>query len=72
MEENGIPVQHAQGDADSVIVQVALWSAMEYATVLVGEDADLLILLRFHVKSDTKNVFFSSTRASATKRWEIK
>ena len=72
LEENGIPVQHAQGDADCVIVQVALRSAMEYATVLVGEDTDLLILLLFHVKSDMKDVFFSSTRASATRRWEIK
>ena len=45
---------------------------MEYATVLVGEDTDLLILLLFHVKSDMKDVFFSSTRASATRRWEIK
>ena len=72
LEENGIPVQHAQGDADCVIVQVALRSAMEYTTVLVGEDTDLLILLLFHVKSDMKDVFFSSTRASATRRWEIK
>ena len=69
LEENGIPVQHAQGFADCVIVQVALRSAMEYATVLVGEDTDLLILLLFHVKSDMKDVFFSSTRASATRRW---
>ena len=30
LEENGIPVQHAQGDADCVIVQVALRSAMKY------------------------------------------
>ena len=61
LEENGIPVQHAQGDADCVIVQVALRSAMEYATVLVRENTDLLILLLFHVKSDMKDVFFSST-----------
>ena len=47
LEENGIPVQHAQGDADCVIVQVALRSAMKYVTVLVGEDTDLLILLLF-------------------------
>ena len=65
LEENGIPVQHAQG---MLIVQVALRSAMEYATVLVGEDTDLLILLLFHVNSDMKDVFFSSTRASATRR----
>ena len=65
---------HSSGgtSADCVIVQVALRSAMEYATVLVGEDTDLLILLLFHVKSDMKDVFFSSTRASATRRWEIK
>ena len=72
LEENGIPVQHAQGDADCVTVQVALRYAMEYAAVLVGEDTDLLILLLFHVKSDMKDVFFSSTWASATRRWEIK
>ena len=72
LEENGIPVQRAQGDADLLIVQVALRSAMEQATVLVREDTDLLILLLFHVKSDMKDVFFSSTRASATRRWEIK
>ena len=45
---------------------------MEYVKVLVGEDTDLLILLLFHVKSNMKDVFFSSTRASATRRWEIK
>ena len=50
LEENGILVQHAQGDADCVIVQVALRSAMEYATVLIRENTDLLILLLFHVK----------------------
>ena len=72
LEENGIAVQHVHGDADCVIVQVALRSAMEYTTVLVGEDTDLLILLLFHVKSDMKDVFFSSTRANATRRWEIK
>ena len=65
-------MQHVQGDADCVIVEVALLSAMEYATVLVGEDTDLLILHLFYVKSDMKDVFFSSTRASATRRWEIK
>ena len=61
-----------RGMLTCVIVQVALRSAMEYATVLVGEDTDLLILLLLQVKSDMKDVFFSSTRASATRHWEIK
>ena len=52
LEENGIPVQHAQGDADCVIVQVALRSTMKYVTVLVGEDTDLL-LLRLFMSSQT-------------------
>ncbi|KAK7109451.1 hypothetical protein V1264_013491 [Littorina saxatilis] len=71
-EENGIPVQHAQGDADCVIVQVALQSAVEYTTYVVGEDTDLLILLLFHVKSDMKDVFFSSSKASTTRLWDIR
>ena len=48
LEENGILVQHAQGDADCVIVQVAVRSAMEYATVL----EELLNIIRCGCTTD--------------------
>lgn len=63
LQEAGIPVQYAQGDADCVIVQVALESALDYPTAVVGEDTDLLVLLLFHVKPSMKDVVFSSNRA---------
>jgi hypothetical protein len=36
---------HADGDADVLIVQQAISSAMKHSTILVGDDTDLLILL---------------------------
>ena len=72
MEKAGISVVHAEGDADCVIAREALLSASEHATHVVGEDTDLLVLLLFHVKSNMKNVYFSSSKTTVTRAWDIK
>lgn len=41
----GFDVHNAQGDADVLIVQMAVTAALKQRTVLVGDDTDLLILL---------------------------
>ena len=51
-------VFHAPGDADVLIVQKAVESALQKETALVGEDTDLLILLIFHASLDSHNIFF--------------
>ena len=72
MKKAKISVVHAEGDADCVIAKEALLSAADHATHVVGEDTDLLVLLLFHVKPDMKNVYFSSSKASVTRAWDVK
>ena len=72
MKESGINVVHAQGDADCVIAQVALKTAVDHTTHVVGEDTDILALLLFHVKPDMEDVYFSSSKAGSTRIWNIK
>ena len=49
---------------------------MPYKTTLVGDDTDLLVLLCFHVKEDSCEVFFKPEIRSGTKKsprcWNIK
>ena len=72
MKKAKISVVHAEGDADCVIAKEALLSAADHDTHVVGEDTDLLVLLLFHVKPDMKNVYFSSSKASVTRAWDVK
>ncbi|KAL8599197.1 hypothetical protein ACOMHN_007913 [Nucella lapillus] len=44
---------------------------MEHNVVLIGEDTDLLILLLHHCTPDHHPVFFTSTRSSSAKVWDI-
>lgn len=58
LEKTGCKVYHAPGDADLLIVQKAVESATKLDTVLVGDDTDLLVLLCFHARLDSHNIFF--------------
>ena len=45
LEESGCEVQHADGDADIVIVSKALKVAETSETIAVGDDTDLQVLI---------------------------
>lgn len=76
LEDDGIKVRHASGDADVLIVLTAIESAQHHDTVLIGEDTDLLILLLHHIKDAKNNVFFRSEprkmSLKPTRCWDIK
>lgn len=60
LERQGIHTDQATADADLLIVQTAV-AASEHTsipTILVGDDTDLLVLLCFHGKSTTSNLYF--------------
>ena len=48
MEEMGIQVQHSQADADYDIPKPACNIALTKPVAVVGDDADLLILIQHH------------------------
>ena len=58
LEHVGCETRHAKGDADVLIVETTVRSVMSCETTLVGDDIDLLVLLCFHVKEDSWEVFF--------------
>ena len=60
--------RHANGDADVQIVETNVQSAMSCETILVGDNTDLLVLLSFHVKEDSCEVFFKPEIRSGTKK----
>ena len=63
-------------DAYVLIVETTVQSAKSCETTLVGDDTDLLVLLCFHVKGDSCEVFFEPEFRSGTKKsprcWNIK
>ncbi|XP_053373150.1 uncharacterized protein LOC123533634 [Mercenaria mercenaria] len=74
LSENGIKVIHASGDADCLIVQTAITSAINHDTFVIGEDTDLLVLLCYHVGKACKKVYFRSDsrqKKNKTKVWDI-
>ncbi len=75
LEQNKCTVHHAPGDADLLIVQKAVESAVTVDTVLVGDDTDLLILLCYHVSLDSHSMYFRPEPKKSTKNprvWNIK
>ena len=76
LEHVGCETCHAKGDADVLIVETTVQSAMSCETTLVGDDTDLLVLLCFHVNEDSCEVFFKPEVRSGTKKsprcWNIK
>ena len=53
LEHVGCETRHAKGDADVLIIETTIQSAMSCETTLAGDDTDLLVLLCFHVKEDS-------------------
>ena len=77
LEHVGCEIHHAKGYADVLIVETTVQSAMSCCeTTSVGDDTDLLVLLCFHVKEDSCEVFFKPEIRSGTKKsprwWNIK
>ena len=76
LDQAGCETHHALGDADVLIVQTAIQSAMQCQTILIGEDTDLIVLLCFHVTNSCYDIFFKSEKRRGTKRnprcWNIK
>ena len=68
LEHVGCEIRHSRGDADVLIVETTEQYAMSCETTLVGNDTDLLVLLRFHVKEDSCEIFFKPEISSETKK----
>ena len=56
--ESGCLMLQAEGDADVLIVETAVDSAVTHPTVLVGDDTDLLVLPCSHMKVDGNDLYF--------------
>ena len=76
LEHVGCETRHVKGDADVLIVETTVQSALSCETTLVGDYTDLLVLLCFHVKEDSCEVFFKPEIMSGTKKsprcWNMK
>ena len=75
LQLSGCNIIHAPGDADLMIVQMAVQSAKSITTVLVGDDTDLLVLLCHHADTNACDLFFipqPKQRSTTRKIWDIK
>jgi len=73
LTSDGINVLHAQGDADTMIVDTAINLVRQNPTTVIGEDTDLLVLLLHHHTADLKQIQFRSDSKSTKtiKIWDI-
>jgi len=62
LKQKGCHVVQAEGDADVDIVKAAVTMSTFKSTTLIGEDTDLLILLLYHGKMDSKELYFRSDK----------
>src|SRR6218665_3942710 len=60
-------VRNAQGDADVDIAKAAVETSRLHTTTLIGEDADLLVLLLHYVKPHCKSLYFRSDKTTGYK-----
>ena len=67
MNEAKLQAIQSSGDADILIVQTAIRSAVKRPTVVIGEDTDLLIVLLHHINQDCHRIFFISEQKSRSK-----
>ena len=75
LRQSGCSTIHAEGDGDLLIVQTAIQSSRSIATVLVGDDTNLLVLLCHHAEMNANEVFFKhepKQRSKTRKTWNIK
>ena len=68
LEHVGCETHHGKSDADVLIVDTTVQSAMSCKTILVGDDTDLLVILCFHVNEDSCEVLFKPEIRSGTKK----
>ena len=75
MNEAKLQAIQSSGDADVLILQTAIRSAVTRPSVVIGEDTDVLILLLHHVNQDCYRIFFTSGQKSrakgTTKLWDV-
>ena len=63
---------HASGDADLIAQkQKAVQSALSCNIVLAGDDTDLLVLLSFHARLESHDLFFCPEPKKNTKQPRI-
>ena len=77
LAESGCHISHAESDADHLIVLTTIEHAKTVATVLVGDDTYLLILLCHHTPDQgTYNIYMKPESRTTTKKaprcWDIK
>ncbi|PFX20787.1 hypothetical protein AWC38_SpisGene14755 [Stylophora pistillata] len=75
LQNVGCVTQHANGDADLLIVQTAIESARTRTTILVGDDTDLLVLLCYHASEDGCDLYFRpepKANARSSRAWHRK
>ncbi|GFR65217.1 hypothetical protein ElyMa_005525100 [Elysia marginata] len=60
LKKDGCEVLHAEGDADTLIVNTAVICAVNATTVVIGEDTDLLVLLLYHADLRSRPLFLKS------------
>lgn len=75
LQEHGVKTLQAESDADLLIVQTAVDSAANSATMVVGKDTDLLVLLCLHADVKSQPLFFKSEKKQTAKKndkvWHI-
>ena len=71
MAEDDIDVDTSTVDADTLIVQQAIKAAQYTASVVIGEDTDLLLLLCYYTKETSKDIYFKYGTADSNKAWHI-
>ena len=75
LQEKGIHVEHATGDADLLIVKTAVDYTQTNDTAVVGEDTDLLRLMCYYYNIRKHNLFFFSGTnkysRKTVKNWDI-
>ena len=74
LEANGYKIVHSGGDAEQMIVQMALQPTQKQDTIVV-EDTDLLILLCHHASLESHKIVFRSEPKQTARRqmkiWDI-
>ena len=68
LEENSYPTVHADGDADLLIVEEAVEHSVSIPTIVVGDDTDLLVLLCYHGKTESRSLYFQSSMKQSAKQ----
>ncbi len=75
LEETGVAVANTMGDANISIAERAISLSAEKLTVVVGEEATLLVLMCFYAKQENRRLYLKSckkVKSTKTSRlWNI-